>query len=137
MKKNAWLIIIISLTIIAVLGLFIGNDYFKKDEGFAEAQSLEGKWIRADGGYTLQLKDVNPDGVLNASYFNPKSINVQQANWKFEKEILYLFVELRDVNYPGSKYSLRYIKERDVLAGTYFQATANQTYDIYFSRMKN
>ena len=45
-----------------------------------------------------------------------------------------LFVELRDVNYPGSTYSLRYDPARDVLEGAYFQAMEQQTFDVSFVR---
>ena len=47
-----------------------------------------------------------------------------------------MFVELRDVNYPGSAYNLRYDPKTDRLIGTYFQAVQRQTYDVEFVRMK-
>jgi hypothetical protein len=45
-----------------------------------------------------------------------------------------LFIELRDANYPGSTYRLRYDAGRDVLEGAYFQAVERQTYDVSFVR---
>ena len=45
-----------------------------------------------------------------------------------------LFVELRDVNYPGSTYRLIYDGGRDVLTGTYFQALQQQTFEVEFVR---
>ena len=53
-----------------------------------------------------------------------------------ENGSLEVFVELRDVNYPGSNYTLIYDREKDLLAGVYFQATMQQTYDVTFSRMR-
>jgi hypothetical protein len=47
-----------------------------------------------------------------------------------------LLVELRDVNYPGSMYNLRYDPENDRLKGTYFQAIQRETYDVEFVRTK-
>ena len=45
-----------------------------------------------------------------------------------------MFVELRDVNYPGSTYTLQYDAASDRLMGTYFQAVAKQTFRIEFAR---
>lgn len=104
-------------------------------EDFAEAQHLAGQWVRPDGGYRLVIEDVKPDGSLNVSYFNPNRINVSISNWKFEDNRIHVFVELRDVNYPGSKYNLVYISERDVLIGAYFQAVHKQTFNVSFKRM--
>ena len=104
-------------------------------ENFAQAQHLAGQWVRPDGGYRLVIEDVKPEGSLKASYFNPSAIHVHEANWEVQENIAHLFIELRDVNYPGSKYSLVYIKEQDVLEGTYFQAVAKETYSVKFLRI--
>jgi len=45
--------------------------------------------------------------------------------------IIKAFVELRDVNYPGSKYNLQYDAGIDRLKGTYFQAVYGETYDVF------
>ncbi|MBP7864571.1 MAG: hypothetical protein KA419_01370 [Acidobacteria bacterium] len=100
-------------------------------------QRLEGKWVRPDGGYVLELRDVLADGRLAASYFNPRKINVFMAKWSRKDGALRVYVELRDVNYPGSKYDLQYDPVSDRLLGTYFQAVEGQTYDIAFERARN
>jgi hypothetical protein len=46
-----------------------------------------------------------------------------------------VFVELRDVNYPGSTYTLTYQPATDRLAGTYFHAVSGQNMDVEFSRL--
>jgi hypothetical protein len=101
-----------------------------------DANRLEGRWLRPDGGYVLELGEVRKDGTLMATYFNPRPIKVFRATWKRKEGKLNLFVELRDVNYPGSKYNLRYDPASDRLKGTYFQAVEKQTYDIEFIRIK-
>jgi hypothetical protein len=101
-----------------------------------DEKRLTGRWIRPDGGYILELKDIKKDGKLKASYFNPSSINVFRAEWNRKEGKINLFVELRDVNYPGSKYTLQYDPESDRLTGTYFQAVYRETYDIEFKRIK-
>lgn len=108
----------------------------QEKKGFAQARRLAGRWVRPDGGYTLVLEDIKSDGSLKASYYNPRAINVHEAKWKLGNDGVHLFVELRDVNYPGSKYSLIYIDEEDVLRGTYFQAVHKQTFEIMFVRQK-
>ena len=104
--------------------------------GFNAAKQLEGRWVREDGGYSLVLADIKPGGSLKAFYFNPRQINVHAANWKFEDERLHLYVELRDVNYPGSNYTLMYRAAKDVLWGSYYQAVQKQTMDVFFVRKK-
>ena len=102
----------------------------------ADFQRLEGQWVRPDGGYILELREIKKDGSLRASYFNPRPINVFIAKWSRKKGKINLFVELRDVNYPGSKYNLQYEPGPDRLKGTYFQAVEKQTFNIEFVRAK-
>jgi uncharacterized protein (DUF2147 family) len=99
-------------------------------------ERLAGKWVRPDGGYILELKEIGKDGRLKASYFNPRPINVAQAEWRRMGDRVQVFVELRDVNYPGSTYTLIYSQEKDLLEGYYFQAVQGQTYTIQFMRTK-
>lgn len=95
---------------------------------------LRGRWLRADGGYVLEIRSVSPDGKVDAAYLNPRPIHVARAEALREGGVLALFVELRDVNYPGSTYRLAYDPGRDVLAGLYFQAFERQTFDVEFVR---
>jgi hypothetical protein len=104
--------------------------------GSAAFAKLTGKWVRPDGGYVLEIRSVAPDGKLDAGYFNPKSIHVARAVATVAGERLKVFVELRDVNYPGSTYTLTYDPSQDQLTGDYFQAVARETYDVFFKRMK-
>jgi hypothetical protein len=99
-------------------------------------QRMTGRWIRPDGGYVLELKDIRNNGNLKAGYFNPLPIKVFKAEWKRKQGIITVFVELRDVNYPGSKYNLQYDPKTDRLKGTYFQAVHGETYDVEFVREK-
>jgi hypothetical protein len=101
-----------------------------------DLQRLEGQWVRPDGGYILELREIKKDGSLKASYFNPRPINVFTAKWSRKEGKINLFVELRDVNYPGSKYNLQYEPVSDRLKGTYFQAVEKQTFNIEFVRFK-
>ena len=104
--------------------------------GSLNAKVLKGQWVRPDGGYILVLQDVVMDGVLTASYFNPQQIRVSEAFWTTVAGELRVFIELRDINYPGSKYNLHYDQATDRLQGTYFQALERQTYEIEFVREK-
>lgn len=49
---------------------------------------------------------------------------------------LRVFVELRDVNYPGSTYTLTYDPANDLLAGLYYQAVERQRFDVMFARQR-
>jgi hypothetical protein len=68
------------------------------------------------------------------TYSNPGPINVSRAEVKQEAGRLVLFVELRDVNYPGSTYVLAYQPSEDTLAGTYHQPALGETYEVRFLR---
>jgi hypothetical protein len=102
----------------------------------AAFQKLEGRWQRGDGGYILDIRGVDAEGRLTVSYLNPAPINVARAETSLEGGTLKVFVELRDVNYPGSTYQLRYAPADDSLKGSYFQATLRETYDVVFVRLK-
>ena len=97
---------------------------------------LAGKWQRTDGDYLVQIKAIDPSGKLDVGYFNPNPINVSRAA-AFEKDnATQVFIELRDVNYPGCTYTLVYDPKTDQLFGQYFQAAMQQTFDVTFERAK-
>ena len=100
-----------------------------------EFDTLKGKWVRPDGGYVLELKRLLPDNALEVAYFNPNPIHVGKAKLYKERGFVKVFVELQDVNYPGSTYTLIYDKASDLLRGTYYQATQQQEYQISFERL--
>jgi hypothetical protein len=97
-------------------------------------ERLKGRWLRPDGGYILEVRSISPEGKVDAAYLNPRPIHVARAEALRQGEALTLFVELRDTNYPGSTYRLTWDPGRDVLAGLYFQAVEQQTFDVEFVR---
>lgn len=106
----------------------------KKPLGKTDIQKLSGKWLRPDGGYVLELKNISENGQMNASYFNPNPIKVFSSEWKLVEGKLKVIIELRDINYPGSKYTLQYDPASDSLKGIYFQAVEKEEYEIEFAR---
>jgi hypothetical protein len=108
----------------------------KKSPGKIDVQRLAGRWVRPDGGYVLELREIRKDGSVSAAYFNPRPIKVFRAKWSRREGKINLSVELRDVNYPGSTYNLQYDPESDRLKGTYFQAVERLTFEIQFVRSK-
>jgi uncharacterized protein (DUF2147 family) len=102
----------------------------------AAFDSLRGRWLRPDGGYVIDIRDVDVSGKLAAGYFNPRPINVSQAEASREGDTTKVFIELRDVNYPGATYNLTYDPERDQLRGVYYQPALGQSFDVFFIRMK-
>jgi len=139
--------VLLAIAVLAALGS--AGQLLPGSEGYAEAgqpatstseqpdaERLVGRWVRPDGGYILELREVTKDGNLKAAYFNPRPINVSRAEVGRTDGALTVFVELRDVNYPGSAYNLRYDPASDRLKGTYFQAVERQTYDVEFVRAR-
>lgn len=98
--------------------------------------TLNGRWLRPDGGYILEIQSVDPSGKIDAAYFNPRPINVARAEATRDGSTLKVFVELRAPGYPGRPYTLTYHPERDQLEGAYFRAGLQQTFDVGFVRMK-
>lgn len=97
-------------------------------------EKLIGRWIRPDGGYVLIIKKVRFDGSIEAVYLNPNRINISKAHVKTESEKINLFVELRDVGYPGSNYTLTYEPDTDRLIGVYHHMVLKEKFDIFFVR---
>ncbi len=140
---------LITAAIIAVAFIFVAGlqddaaaaaaekaDAVKTTSEQSDFQRLEGKWVRPDGGYVLELRNVRKDGSLTAAYFNPRPIKVFRAEAAKKGGTLTVFVELRDVNYPGSTYTLQFDPATDQLKGKYFQAVERQTFDILFVRVR-
>ena len=97
---------------------------------------LNGRWLRPDGGYVLEIRGADGGGAIEVAYLNPRPINVARAEATREGSALKLFVELRAPGYPGSTYTLTYDPKRDQLQGAYFQAALGQTFDVFFTRIK-
>ena len=104
--------------------------------GKTEFQQLRGQWRRPDGGYVLAIKDIADSGAMDAAYFNPNPIHVAKAEATKDGGATKIFIELRDVNYPGSTYSLTYAPASDQLRGVYYQAVERQRFEVVFERMK-
>ncbi len=95
---------------------------------------LEGAWVRPDGGYLILIKKVAADGTLDASYFNPKPLPFAKAQATRDGASMRVAFELQAGGYAGSTYQLVYDAAGDRLYGTFYQAVAKQTYDVYFTR---
>ena len=99
-------------------------------------QKLRGKWLRPDGGYVVEVRAVEDSGNMDASYFNPQPIKVSKAEAVQDGATTKVFIELRDVKYPGSTYTLTYDPASDQLKGIYYQAALQQRFEVVFLRMK-
>ena len=97
--------------------------------------NLVGRWIRPDGGYIIEIRNVDSNGLMEAAYFNPRPIHVSQARLTVANKEPQVFIELRDVGYPGATYALIYHPEQDVLAGLYYQPAVGQSFEVIFVRM--
>jgi uncharacterized protein (DUF2147 family) len=96
---------------------------------------LQGRWMRPDGGYVIEIKAIDAHGKMVAAYFNPRPINVSQAEAALDGKTLKAFIELRDVNYPGATYHLTYDPASDQLRGVYFQPALQQSFNVVFVRL--
>ncbi len=97
-------------------------------------RNLIGRWRRMDGGYIIDIRRIGANGQMDVAYYNPKSIHISRAEASLKKGAQYIFIELQDVGYPGSTYTLMYRPQQDILAGFYFQAAVKQTFEVVFAR---
>ncbi|MGH8701092.1 MAG: hypothetical protein ACREVR_07925 [Burkholderiales bacterium] len=97
---------------------------------------LQGRWVRPDGGYVITVKGVDAGGKLDAAYANPNPLPFSKAEASRDGKAIKVFLELRAGGYNGSTYALTYDPAKDVLRGVYFQAVAQQKFDVYFARAK-
>lgn len=84
----------------------------------------------------MAINSINEGGAIDAAYFNPYPIHVGNAVASHDGSLTKVFLELRDVNYPGSTYSLSYDPSTDQLKGIYYQAVERQNFQVLFERMK-
>ena len=140
MNKNKIILIsTLALLSIIILIFFItknGDENHSSTREGPDKDLLTGDWIRTDASYLIKITKVSNDGSLEAQYFNPKPINVESANWEESYGNLKIIIILRDINYPGSKYTLNYLPDRDILAGDYFQAVQGLNFYVEFVRNK-
>jgi hypothetical protein len=132
-RRSRWWIVITMLLAAGVAYWLCNQDAAASGPNPSD---LTGRWLRADGGYVLELSDPTPKGQLRATYLNPRPINVYRAEWKLKDGLLRVFIELRDVNYPGSTYTLNYNPTTDKLTGIYFQAALRQQFEVEFERIR-
>ncbi|UCD88152.1 MAG: hypothetical protein JSV01_10560 [Desulfobacterales bacterium] len=104
------------------------------EESKGNLQALIGRWLRVDGGYIIEIRSISANGRLDAGYLNPRPINVSRAEASRRGDEVRVFMELQDVGYPGSTYTLTYDPQRDLLRGVYFHAGLSQTFDVVFIR---
>ena len=90
--------------------------------------ALPGRWVRPDGGYVINIRRVDAD------YANPNPLPFSRAEATRDGKAITLFFELRAGGYNGSTYTLTYDPANDVLKGVFFQAVAQQKFDIHFTR---
>ena len=105
----------------------------QSESGFG---ALPGRWVRPDGGYVITIKSVDAGGKLDAAYANPNPLPFAKAEATQDGKTIKLFFELRAGGYNGSTYTLTYDPAADVLKGVYYQAVAQQKFDIYFTRAR-
>ncbi len=130
-KKKQLYLIAAAVLAVAVISVY------SLAEKKADYSQIVGQWVRASGGYVLDIQNVQPDGKLQAAYLNPKSINVSQAQVNDKTGTIELFVELRDRHYPGSYYTLTYDTQSDRLVGIYHQLVIGRNYNVVFSRKQS
>lgn len=136
-KKNLRYILpsVLVLAVATYIIFFNNSDNEVSTLNKIDKSRLIGNWIRTDSNYELRILEVSSSGTLQAQYFNPRAINVGKANWEESYGNLKIKVELQDVNYPGSTYTLNYLPDRDMLAGEYYQAVEGLTFYVEFSRV--
>ncbi|MGB2630242.1 MAG: hypothetical protein WBD17_03295 [Candidatus Omnitrophota bacterium] len=100
----------------------------------ADYGHLTGRWVRPDGGYILLIREISVNGKIDASYLDPRPVNVSKAEASTKAGKVTVFVELRDHGYPGSFYTLTYDPDTDRLTGVYHHLGIGQDFNVVFVR---
>jgi hypothetical protein len=129
-------IALIAVAAVLILAMSAGAFFFLGGGAGRIFGPLAGRWFRLDGGYVLEIRSVDAAGKMDASYLNPRPINVAQAQATRDGSTLKVFVELQAHGYPGSTYTLTYDPTGDQLCGVYYQAVLQQRFDVCFVRAK-
>ena len=101
-----------------------------------EVDALLGAWQRTDGNYIILVTGVGAFGQLEATYINPRQLPFAKAQARREGDVLHATFELRAGGYNGSVYELSYDRSNDRLVGTFYQAVAQQRFDVVFERKR-
>lgn len=145
-KKRLALFIVVLAVVIVVAGVWLLRSQWIVDEHPSgggpttaavkseQVETIVGRWRRPDGGYIIEILGLDNAGNLNVAYYNPRPINVSQAQVVQGRSGLHIFIELRDIGYPGATYNLDYDSQKDFLKGVYFQPSVNQSFDVIFVR---
>jgi hypothetical protein len=145
-KKLSALVIVVVIAAAVVVGVLMLQNRQAAEEkpGTAKStssvvtpeqvQTIVGRWRRPDGGYIIEIGGLDVAGNLDVAYYNPRPINVSQAQVVQSPKGLHIFIELRDKGYPGATYRLDYERDNDTMTGIYFQPSVNQSFDVVFVR---
>ncbi|UHD17606.1 hypothetical protein [Thiocapsa bogorovii] len=82
----------------------------------------------------IAIRGIDGSGRLDAAHANPRQLPFAKAEASREGKTITVFLELRAGGYNGSTYNLTSDPQTDILNGVYYQAVAQQKYDIYFER---
>lgn len=141
-RMNFYLAVMILVLITVLVGIFWvlqkrpAGAQLPAIGGKPGLKTLQGRWVRPDGGYVLEIKEIGADGKMKVAYFNPFPINVSQAEATDDGKEIKVFIELRDRNYPGATYHLTYDPGNDQLKGVYMQPALRQSFQVIFLREK-
>ncbi len=133
-------LILVAVAIFAIGVLWLYNSTRTDSQSLTQStaqsgngfQKLKGKWRRTDAEYLLDIKNVDDSGKLDASYLNPKPINISKAQASQQGANVNVTIELRDELYPGSTYNLTYDSNTGTLIGNYYHAGLKQNFEVQF-----
>jgi hypothetical protein len=69
--------VFIALAVVVVVGIAATVTLLRGANGSFD--KLNGRWLRPDGGYVLDIRSVDASGKIDAVYLNPKPINIAKA----------------------------------------------------------
>jgi len=98
MQKNHFKIVVI--VIILASAVFPRDAETAASEEKPDFNVIIGEWVRSDGGYIVRIRDVNPDGSVDAGYFNPAKTNISEADVSLWKGFVKLFIKLQTRDIP-------------------------------------
>src|SRR5262249_38088077 len=83
---------LVVVAVVLILAVAAGAFFFLRGNAGRGFSPLNGRWFRLDGGYVLEIRGVDASGKMDASYLNPRPINVAKAQATRDGSTLKVFV---------------------------------------------
>jgi hypothetical protein len=99
-------------------------------------QVLKGRWQALDDNIILDIKNIDPTGRMEVTYFKSEPVYVARAQAARDGKATKVLIQLRYPNSPCCIYDLTYDPGSERLKGIYWLKGNTKSTDVVFVRVK-